>query len=542
MDSPNSHSVTPSCPWGKKSLHPPAQSFSDLMDEEFAQQLQKEVVTQIDDSYIEQLHREDQPCLPSVDECLPENDGSAAGTDNDLLLAQMLQLDFDRENDEHIKSLEKQYNGTSKVSMSFKNFQSLHPYDANNVDWDSEDSDDEYDDIDDTDNRKPTNSQKKPGGIITKHDKLISERKNAKSVEQFPLNFASGDVGNKDIRLPNHVYNKLKLHSKKEERHTMKLHEKQEHSTHEKALDEKTRLILYKLVNNGTLENINGIISTGKEAVVLHANGGELHESTRKLQENAIPNECALKVFKTTLNEFKTREKYIKDDHRFKDRFAKQNPRKIIRLWAEKEFRNLSRLEEAGINCPRVVGIRKHILIMSFVGKDQKPAQKLKDVKLNKEQFKDAYQYCVKAMKTLFEKCNLIHADLSEYNILWHDSKCYFIDVSQSIEPTHPNAFHFLLRDCRNIIQFFKKANVTTIMSEKELFQYVCGKELDLKNLDEIENESVPQFEKDVEMLTFGIESKKYEFNYHFEISTNRKSVDKKPIEENKTGHAFTNK
>ena len=51
-----------------------------------------------------------------------------------------------------------------------------------------------------------------------------------------------------------------------------------------------------------------------------------------------------MKVFKTTLNEFKTRDRYIKDDHRFRDRFSKQNPRKVIRLWAEKEMCNLSRL------------------------------------------------------------------------------------------------------------------------------------------------------------------------------------------------------
>ena len=60
-------------------------------------------------------------------------------------------------------------------------------------------------------------------------------------------------------------------------------------------------------------------------------------------EEEPLPEECAVKVFKTTLNEFKTRDRYIKDDHRFKDRFSKQNPRKIIKLWAEKEMCNLSR-------------------------------------------------------------------------------------------------------------------------------------------------------------------------------------------------------
>lgn len=55
-------------------------------------------------------------------------------------------------------------------------------------------------------------------------------------------------------------------------------------------------------------------------------------------------------------------------------------------------------------------------------------------------------------MKLLFNKANLIHADLSEYNILWYNSKCYLIDVSQSVEPQHENAFYFLMRDCQNII------------------------------------------------------------------------------------------
>lgn len=93
-------------------------------------------------------------------------------------------------------------------------------------------------------------------------------------------------------------------------------------------------------------------------------------------------------------------------------------------------------------------------------------------------------------MKTMFTKCNLIHSDLSEYNILWHRSKCHFIDVSQSIEPVHPQAFHFLLRDCQNITNFFTKAGLSDmVMSEEELFKFVCGKELESTSLDLLEKQ-----------------------------------------------------
>ena len=61
-----------------------------------------------------------------------------------------------------------------------------------------------------------------------------------------------------------------------------------------------------------------------------------------------------LQVFKTTLAEFKNREKYVRGDFRLANEFKKQNPRKIMRMWAEKEMMNLKRMKKFGIACPEV--------------------------------------------------------------------------------------------------------------------------------------------------------------------------------------------
>lgn len=61
-----------------------------------------------------------------------------------------------------------------------------------------------------------------------------------------------------------------------------------------------------------------------------------------------VPKECAIKIYKMTLNNFFRRDKYIKDDYRFKDRFGKQNPRKLVPMWAEKEMYNLKRYFKNG--------------------------------------------------------------------------------------------------------------------------------------------------------------------------------------------------
>uniref|UniRef100_A0A672S4I2 Serine/threonine-protein kinase RIO3 n=1 Tax=Sinocyclocheilus grahami TaxID=75366 RepID=A0A672S4I2_SINGR len=206
------------------------------------------------------------------------------------------------------------------------------------------------------------------------------------------------------------------------------------------------------------------------------------HTACDNFEEKIVPEECVLKVFKTTLNEFKNRDKYIKDDYRFKDRFSKLNPRKIIRLWAEKEMHNLTRMKKAGIPCPEVVILKKHILVMSFIGKDHVPAPKLKDATLSSEDMKKAYYQVLNMMQQLYQDCNLVHADLSEYNMLWHDRQVWFIDVSQSIEPTHPHGLEFLFRDCRNVATFFQKAGVAEALNVFELFNTVSGLQINSDN------------------------------------------------------------
>lgn len=54
-------------------------------------------------------------------------------------------------------------------------------------------------------------------------------------------------------------------------------------------------------------------------------------------------------------------------------------------------------------------------------------------------------------MKKMYGKCELIHGDLSEYNLLWYLNKVWVIDVSQSVLTNHPFSLHFLSRDCLNI-------------------------------------------------------------------------------------------
>lgn len=50
-----------------------------------------------------------------------------------------------------------------------------------------------------------------------------------------------------------------------------------------------------------------------------------------------------------------------------------------------------------------------------------------------------------------------MHADLSEYNILYFEGRLAIIDVSQSVDLDHPRCFDFLKEDCKHVNDFFSR-------------------------------------------------------------------------------------
>ena len=214
-----------------------------------------------------------------------------------------------------------------------------------------------------------------------------------------------------------------------------------------------------QLLSTGFIAEINGCISTGKEANVYYAKSGDGQD-------------LAIKVFKTSILVFKDRDRYVTGEFRFRQGYCKSNPRKMVKVWAEKEMRNLKRLSAAGIVCPEVLLLKQHVLVMTFIGRNGWPAPRLKDAGLDNRKLRDAYLQCIKMMRNMYHKCKLVHGDLSEYNLLWYKSTLYFIDVSQSVEHDHPHAFEFLRKDCMNVTAFFTKGGVGAMYTQ-ELFDFV---------------------------------------------------------------------
>lgn len=227
------------------------------------------------------------------------------------------------------------------------------------------------------------------------------------------------------------------------------------------VFDTRTLMNLYYLSKKGYVEALGGSISRGKEANVFHALGrGGKH--------------LALKIYRVATSDFKAMQDYILGDPRF--RSVKGNKRSLVNAWTRKEYRNLLRAEEVGVRVPHPYAVRENILVMDFVGTDGAAAPLLREVALEGEEAERAYRRIADYIVLLHNRAGLVHADLSEFNILY-DGEPVLIDMGQAVTLDHPNAMEFLKRDISNLVRFFRERY--GIGSEDDIWSKIASEEKD---------------------------------------------------------------
>jgi len=220
------------------------------------------------------------------------------------------------------------------------------------------------------------------------------------------------------------------------------------------VFDEITLVSLYKLVHKKWISAVGGSISTGKEANVFY---GERDGAG-----------IAIKIYRIRTANFTTMSSYIAGDRRFTK--VKNSKKELIFAWTKKEFSNLSRARDAGISVPDPLVWFRNILIMSFIGRGEVPYPQLRNAEM--EDPPGVYTAIMRDIGVLYHTAELVHGDLSEFNILYGD-RHYFIDMGQSVTRDHPRALFFLMRDIKNINRFFR--NKCPVREDLEVFYAITG-------------------------------------------------------------------
>jgi len=213
------------------------------------------------------------------------------------------------------------------------------------------------------------------------------------------------------------------------------------------VFDERTLLVLYRLLNRKKI-SVEALVKEGKESLIL--------SGLTKDKEWV-----AIKVYRTGACDFKTMWKYLVGDPRF-HRIGKKRGR-IVKLWCQREFKNLKIAQKANVNSPKPLFFDENILIMSFIGEEGILAPRLIDIIPDNP--KKLYRLVLKNLNNLV-KAGLVHGDLSAYNILLLNEP-YFIDFSHGTAVNNPLALELLERDVKNLNSYFSKLNIPVKDSKK---------------------------------------------------------------------------
>lgn len=204
-------------------------------------------------------------------------------------------------------------------------------------------------------------------------------------------------------------------------------------------------LALHTLVEKEIIDQLGPLIGKGKESDVYGC-------------MNDKKNIFALKIFRIGRTSFKN----IKKLRSFQGERKHISWLYVNRLAAKKEFEALGTIYKLKLNTPKPIGFNRHMIVMSYLrGKELAYTQNIKNPS-------KVFNRIIKQMKAIYQKSDMIHGDLGEFNIvLDHKDNILIIDWLQWIPSDHPNAKSILERDIENVCIFFKrKFNIESNPSE----------------------------------------------------------------------------
>jgi RIO kinase 2 len=210
-------------------------------------------------------------------------------------------------------------------------------------------------------------------------------------------------------------------------------------------------LAINTLVKAGVIESFGQILGVGKEADVYDALSPDGKRIAVKFH----------RLGRTSFRQTRRKRGYVREHSTwlFQSHLA-----------AEKEFQAMELVYRNGVSVPEPISQNRHVIAMGMIEGGE--LSKYKDVGQPKRILREV----LRNVRRAYLKAHVIHADLSEYNIILKpDGHILIIDWPQYVTADHVNAEELLLRDLKNVLAFFsRKFDVKLALNVA--CEYVTGK------------------------------------------------------------------
>jgi RIO kinase 1 len=116
-------------------------------------------------------------------------------------------------------------------------------------------------------------------------------------------------------------------------------------------------------------------------------------------------------------------------------------------FWIGHEWATLRALHSAGADVPRPVAFAEGAILLEFLGEDGVAAPPLALAPLGAAEAGEAIDRLLANVELMLAR-NVVHGDLSPWNVLWAGGAPRVIDFPQAVDPrTNPSAFALLAHD-----------------------------------------------------------------------------------------------
>ena len=128
--------------------------------------------------------------------------------------------------------------------------------------------------------------------------------------------------------------------------------------------------------------------------------------------------------------------------------------------WIDYEFKAHQAVYDGGADVPQPWAHEGNAVLMGYVGDEETPASHLREADLDGGEARPLFDLLIDNIR-LFLACNVIHGDLSAYNILYWEGQITIIDFAQAVDPrTGTESMNFLYRDVERLCDFFRPFGV----------------------------------------------------------------------------------
>ena len=212
-------------------------------------------------------------------------------------------------------------------------------------------------------------------------------------------------------------------------------------------------------VGEGLITDVVRIVKTGKEASV------HLCRANRSTTGEEL---LALKIYHPLDRRDFRDESIYRDGEWIKERRIRVALEKKTRfgrevqgsLWVSREWETLRALAEAGAPVPRPLAATEDAILMTYLGDEAQAAPQLRAYRPGPDEAEDLFRQVVRAIELMLYR-NVIHGDLSAYNVLVWDGKAIVIDLPQAVDPRkNRHAPGLLERDVERICNHFGRYGV----------------------------------------------------------------------------------